>query len=215
MDTVVAELVSFFQALKSGDPFGYFILLGFVLTGLALTIVAVACRRIVIKRFQTASEAAQGNLETIAAGLRKRALEIKERDEGLRKRDQEERDGLKGFVEDANAELSSETRCSQQQRQVLKGSQRAMKGSVGHIITVGLKDFQDRMLQADFKVMTSVLDAADRRRFSAIQGMQSQTLQGSFDGVGGADLTGVPPRPVLPGSLAIEVQHYRVFGTAA
>jgi hypothetical protein len=31
-----------------------------------------------------------------------------------------------------------------------------MKGSVGHIITVGLKDFQNRMLQTDFKVITTV-----------------------------------------------------------
>ena len=48
MDTVVAELVNFFQALKSGDPFGYLILLALVLIGLALIIVAVAYQRIVI-----------------------------------------------------------------------------------------------------------------------------------------------------------------------
>jgi hypothetical protein len=156
MDTVVAELVSFFQALKSGSLFGYLILLAFVLTGLALIIVAVAYQRIVIKRFQTASKATQGSFETIAADLRKRALEVKKQDEGLRKRDLEQRDELKGFVEDANAELRSEPQCSQQQRQVLKGSQRAMKGSVGHIITVGLKDFQNRMLQTEFKVITTV-----------------------------------------------------------
>ena len=158
MDTVVGELVSFFQALKSGSQFGYLILLA-VLIGLALIIVAVAYQRIVIKRFQTASKATQGSFETIAADLRKRALEVKKQDEGLRKRDLEERDELKGFVEDA--------KCSQQQRQVLKGSQRAMKGSVGHIITVGLKDFQNRMLQTDFKVMTSVVpesSAAGRDR---------------------------------------------------
>ena len=66
MDTVVAELVNFFQALKSGDPFGYLILLALVLIGLALIIVAVAYQRIVIKRFQTASKATQENFETIA-----------------------------------------------------------------------------------------------------------------------------------------------------
>jgi hypothetical protein len=33
MDTVVAQLVSFFQALNSGSLFGYLILLAFVLTG--------------------------------------------------------------------------------------------------------------------------------------------------------------------------------------
>jgi hypothetical protein len=75
----------------------------------------------------------------------------------LRKRDLEEHDELKGFVKDANAEIRCEPLRSQQQRQVLKGSQRAMKGSVSHIITVGLKDFQNRMLQTDFKVMTSVV----------------------------------------------------------
>jgi hypothetical protein len=99
----------------------------------------------------------QESFDSIAADLRKRALEVKKQDESLRKRDLEERDELKGFVEDANAELRCEPRSSQQQRQVLKGSQRAMKGSVGHIITVGLKDFQNRMLQTDFKVMTSVV----------------------------------------------------------
>jgi hypothetical protein len=84
-------------------------------------------------------------------------LEVKKQDEGLRKRDLEERDKLKGFVNDADAELRCEPQRSQQQRQVLKGSQRAMKGSVSHIITVGLEDFQNRMLQTDVKVMTSVV----------------------------------------------------------
>jgi hypothetical protein len=168
MNTVVAELVSFFHALKSGDPFGYLILLALVLSGLALIIVTVAYQRIAIKRFQTASKATQENFEAIAADLRKRALEVKKQDEGLRKRDPEvkERDELKGFVKDADAELRCEPQRLQQQRQVLKGSQRAMKGSVSHIITVGLKDIQDRMLQTDFKVMTSVVpdsSKADRK----------------------------------------------------
>ena len=154
MDTIVAELMSFFQALKSGSLFGYLILL---LTGLPPIIVAVAYLRTAIERFRTASKATQENFETIAADLRKRALGVKKHDEGLRKRDLEERDELKGFVKDANAELRCEPQRSQQQRQVLKGSQRAMKGSVSHIITVGLKDFQNRMLQTDVKVMTSVV----------------------------------------------------------
>ncbi len=59
VDTVVAELLSFFQALKSGSLFGYLILLAVVLIGLALTIVAVAYQRVVIKRSQTASKATQ------------------------------------------------------------------------------------------------------------------------------------------------------------
>jgi hypothetical protein len=158
MDTVFAELVHFFQTLKSGGLSAHLILLALVLVGLGL-IVAVAYRRFVIKRSQMASKATQENFEAIAADLRKRALEVKQQDEGLRKRDLE-RDELKAFVKDADAELRCEP-----QRQVLKGSQRAMKGSVSHIITVGLKDNQTRMLQTDFKVMTSVVpDKADLLR---------------------------------------------------
>jgi len=165
MDTVVAELVSFFEAMKSGSLFGDLILLSIVLIGLALIIVTLAYQRIVIKRFQTASKAAQENFETIAADLRKRALEVKKQDEGLRKRDLEvtERDELKGFVKDANAELRYEAQRPQQQRQVLKGSQRALKESVSHIITVGLKDIQNRMVQTDFKGMTSVVPVVSLR----------------------------------------------------
>ena len=168
MDTVVAELVTFFQALKGGS----LLVLALVLIGLALIIVAVAYQRIVIKRFQTASKATQENFETIAADLRKRALEVKRQDEGLRKRDLEvkERDELKGFVEDANAELRCEPKRLQQQRQVLKGSQRAMKGSVSHIITVGLKDIQNRMLQTDFKVVTSVVADSSKADLDAAGG---------------------------------------------
>src|SRR6266481_3901274 len=153
MDTVAGELVSFFQALKSGSPFHYLILLAVVLIGLALTIAAVAYQRVAIKRSQTASKATQENFETIAADLRKRALEVKKQDEGLRKRDLQvkERD-----EKDANAELTYESQRPQQQQRVLKGSQRALKQSVSHIITVGLKDIQNRMLQTDFKGMTSV-----------------------------------------------------------
>jgi hypothetical protein len=45
MDTVVAEVLSFFQALKSGSLSHYLILLVVVLIGLALTIAAVAIWR--------------------------------------------------------------------------------------------------------------------------------------------------------------------------
>jgi hypothetical protein len=125
MDTVVAELVSFFEALKSGSLFHYLILLALVLIGLALPIVAVAYHRIVIKR-QMASKATQENFETTAADLRKRALEVKRQDEGLRKRDLEVKE--------------------RKQQQVLKRSQRALKGSVSYT-----------MLQTDFKRMTSAV----------------------------------------------------------
>jgi Flp pilus assembly protein TadB len=133
MDTVVAELVNFLEALKSGSPFAL-ILLAVVLIGLVLIIAAVVYQ---IKR-ETASKATQENFDTIAAELRKRALEVKKQDEGLRKRDlQKERDELKGPVKDA------EPQRPQQERRVLKGSQRALRGSVSRIITVGLKDIQN------------------------------------------------------------------------
>ncbi len=112
MDTVDTELVSFFQALKSGSVFHYLILLAVVLIGLALTIAAVAYQSIVIRRFHTAPKATQEDFETIAADLRKRALEVKKQDEGLRKREQEVKE--------------------RKQQQVLKRSQRALKGSVSH-----------------------------------------------------------------------------------
>jgi hypothetical protein len=160
MDTVVAELVSFFQALKGGSLF----VLAPVLIGLALTIAAVAYQVIAIRRFQTASKATQEEFETIAADLRKRALEVKKQDEGLRKRDLEakERDELKGFVKDANAELTEQPQRSQQQ-QVLKGSRRALKESVSQIIVVGLEDIQNRMLQTDSKGTTSVVFDSSRK----------------------------------------------------
>jgi Flp pilus assembly protein TadB len=109
METVVAELVSFLEALESGSLFHYLVLLAVVLIGLALIIVAVAYP----KRFHTASKATQENFETIAADLRKRALEVKNQDEGLRKRELEVKE-------------------RKQQQQVLKRSQRALKGSVSH-----------------------------------------------------------------------------------
>jgi hypothetical protein len=128
MDAVIAELVSFFEALKSGSLFHYFILLAVVLIGLALTIAAVAYQRIVTKRFQTASKSTQENFETIAADLRKRALGVKQEDEGLRKRELEVKE-------------------RKQQHQMLKRSQWALKGGVSHT-----------MLQTHFKGMkTSVV----------------------------------------------------------
>jgi hypothetical protein len=76
---------------------------------LVLVIAAVVYQRIVIKRFQTPSKATQENFEAIAADLRKRALEVKKQDEGLRKRELEVKERKK--------------------QQVLKRSQRALKGS--------------------------------------------------------------------------------------
>src|SRR5215467_11452430 len=154
MDTVVAELVSFFQALKGGSPFAW----ALVLTGLALTTAAVAYQVIAIRQRKAASQATQENFEAIAADLRKRALEVKKQDEGLRERDlkAKERDELKGSVKDANAELTEQPQRSQRQ-QVLKGSQRTLKESVSQIIVVGLEDIQNRMLLTDFTGMTSVV----------------------------------------------------------
>jgi hypothetical protein len=84
---------------------------------------------------------------------------VKERDDDLRKRELEvkERDELKGSFKDANAELRYEPQRSQQQQQALKASQRALKESVSHTITLGLKDIQNHLLQADFKGMMSAV----------------------------------------------------------
>ena len=124
--SIVNEVVSALEAVKSYGQPGFWILLG-ILIVLVLVIAAVVYQRIVIKRFQTASKATQENFETIAADLRKRALEVKKQDEGLRKRELEVKE-------------------RKQQQQVLKRSQRALKGSVSHT-----------MLQTDFKGMTSVV----------------------------------------------------------
>ena len=124
--SIVNEVVSALEAVKSYGQPGFWILLS-ILIVLVLVIAAVMYRRIVIKRFQTASKATQENFETIAADLRKRALEVKKQDEGLRKRDLEVKE-------------------RKQQQQVLKRSQRALKGSVSHT-----------MLRPDFKGMTSVV----------------------------------------------------------
>src|SRR4051812_7179011 len=89
MDMGVAELVSFFQALKSGSLFGCFILMFLILIALAL--VVGAYKRIVSKRLRAASKATQANLETMAV-LRKRAMGVKECDDELKKRELEVED---------------------------------------------------------------------------------------------------------------------------
>jgi len=123
--SIVNEVVSALEAVNSYGQPGFWILLS-ILIVLVLVIAAVVHQRIVIRRFQTASKATQENFETIAADLRKRALEVKKQDEGLRKRELEVKE--------------------RKQQQVLKRSQRALKGSVSHT-----------MLQPDFKGMTSVV----------------------------------------------------------
>jgi hypothetical protein len=79
MDTVFAELVNFFQTLKSGSLSAHLIFLALALVGLGL-IVAVAYQRFAIKRLQIASEATQEEFRNIAADLRKRALEVKKQE---------------------------------------------------------------------------------------------------------------------------------------
>ena len=122
--SIVNEVVSALEAVKSYGQPGFWILLS-ILIVLVLVTAAVMYQRIVIKRFQTASKATQENFETIAADLRKRASEVKKQDEGLKR------------------ELEVKER---KQQQVLKRSQRALKGSVSHT-----------MLRPDFKGMTSVV----------------------------------------------------------
>src|SRR5215510_3023814 len=103
--SIVNEVVSALEAVKSYGQPGFWILLS-ILIVLVLVIAAVMYQRIVIKRLQTASRATQESFETIAADLRKRALEIKKQDEGLRKRELEVKE--------------------RKQQQVLKRSQRAL-----------------------------------------------------------------------------------------
>jgi len=129
----VNEVVSALDAVKSNGQPGFWILS--ILIVLVLVIAAVVSQRIVTKRFQRGSKATQENFETKAADLRKRALEVKKQDEGLKR------------------ELEVKER---KQQQVLKRSQRALKGSVSHT-----------MLRPDFKGMTSVVpdsSKADLRR---------------------------------------------------
>src|SRR6516164_654236 len=86
--SIVNAIVGALEAVKSYGQPGFWILLS-ILIVLVLVIAAVMYQRIVIKRFQTASKATQENFETIAADLKKRALEVKKQDEGLRKRELE------------------------------------------------------------------------------------------------------------------------------
>ena len=122
--SIVNEVVSALEVVKSNGQPGFWILLS-ILIVLVLVIAAVVGQRIVTKRLQRASEATQENFETKAADLRKRELEVKKRDEGLKR------------------ELEVKER---KQQQVLKRSQRALKGSVSHT-----------MLRPNFKGMTSVV----------------------------------------------------------
>jgi hypothetical protein len=126
--SIVHEVVSALEAIKSYEQPGFWILLG-ILMVLVLAIAAVMYQRIVIKRFRTASKATQENFETIAADLRKRALEVKKQDEGLRKRELEVKE--------------------RKEQQVLKRSQRALKGSVSHTV-----------LRPDFRVTSAVPDSS-------------------------------------------------------
>ena len=107
--SIVNEVVNAIEAVKSYGQPGFWILLS-ILIVLVLVIAAVMYKRIVINRFKPASKATHENFETIAGDLRKRALEVKEQDEGLRKRELEVKE--------------------RKQQQVLKRSQRALKGSV-------------------------------------------------------------------------------------
>ena len=131
--SIVNEVVNAIEAVKSYGQPGFWILLS-ILIVLVLVIAAVMYQRIVINRLKPASKATHENFETIAADLRKRALEVKKQDEGLRKRELEVKE-------------------RKQQQQVLKRSQRALKGSVSHT-----------MLQTDFKGMTSVVPDSSTER---------------------------------------------------
>ncbi len=122
--TIVNQVVSTLEAVKSYGLPGFWILVVSVLIVLVLVIAALVYQRIAIKRFPTPSKVTQENFEATAAYLRKRALEVKKQDEGLRKRELEVKD--------------EPPRPQQQQRQVLKRSQRTLKGSVSHTITLGL-----------------------------------------------------------------------------
>jgi hypothetical protein len=117
--SIVNEVVSALEAIKDYGQPGFWILVS-ILIVLVLVIAAVVYQRIVIKRFQTPSKTTQENFEAIAADLRKRALEVKKQDEGLRKRELEVKE-------------------RKQQQQVLKRSQRALKGSVSHTMLLQRK----------------------------------------------------------------------------
>jgi hypothetical protein len=97
--SIVNEVVSALEAVNSYGQPSFWILLS-ILIVLVLVIAAVVYQRIVIRRFQTASKATQENFETIAADLRKRALEVKKQDEGLK----ETRAGSEGAQATTGAE---------------------------------------------------------------------------------------------------------------
>src|SRR6516164_1667076 len=71
--SIVNEVVSALDAVKSSGQPGFWILLS-ILIVLVLVIAAVMYQRIVIKRFQTASKATQENFETLAADLKKTCI---------------------------------------------------------------------------------------------------------------------------------------------
>jgi hypothetical protein len=119
--SIVNEVVSALEAVKSYGQPGFWILLSILIVSV-LVAAAVMYQRSAIKRFQTASKATQ-DFESTAADLRKRAFEVKKQDEGLRKRELEVKE--------------------RKQQQVLKRSQRALKASVSH--TMLRPDFKRMM----------------------------------------------------------------------
>jgi HSP90 family molecular chaperone len=161
MDTVVAELVTFVQAVKSGSLIGYVILLAFVLIGSASVTVALLYRRALDEQCRTSSKAAQENFEAIAAALRKRALGMKESDDELRKRELEVSacDEPKTSLKDTNAELRQRS----QRRQALKEHQRILRQSASHAIMLGLKDNQDHLLKIDLRGMLSAVQGKRKK----------------------------------------------------
>jgi hypothetical protein len=136
-------------------------LLTFVLIGSASVVVALVYGRTLSEWRRKASKAIEDDFKTIAAGLRKRALDVKKRDDDLRKRQLEVNEGNepKVFVKDANDEMWCERERPQQQ--VLNEQQRMLKQSVSPTITLGLKDVQNRLLQANLK---GILSAAPIRK---------------------------------------------------
>jgi hypothetical protein len=116
--SIVSEVLSALEAVKHYGQPGFWILVS-ILILLVLVIAAAVYQRIVIKRSQIPSKATQENFEAIAADLRKRALDVKNQDEVLRKRELKLKE--------------------QKQQQVLKRSQRALKGSVSHTMLLQRK----------------------------------------------------------------------------
>jgi hypothetical protein len=119
--SIVNEVVRTLEAVTGYGQPGFWILLASILIVLVLVMAAVVYRRFVIKRSQARSQATQENFEAIAADLRKRALEVKKQDESQRKRELEVKE--------------------RKQQQVLKRSQRALKGSVIIVLSAIAKDY--------------------------------------------------------------------------